>query len=437
MTSVKFTHLHVHSCYSLLDGAMTPEQIVKQVKSLGQTACALTDHGNLHGMIKFYNACKKEGIKPILGMEAYISPGSNKIKEKIEGELPNYHLTLLVKEIKGLYNLYKLSSLAYIEGFYYKPRIDQELLEKHNEGLICLSGCLTGKIAHYLRLGIEDPLQQDVMYQKAFNNALWFKNLFQDRFFMEYQRIVPIQELIIPLQKKIGQELSIQGICSCDSHYLEASDVDFHEQLLCINTGKTIKDEKRMGRMEGLYLKSEAEMRTLFGDMPEVVDNTMILADSIQDFSSQDPFRPDTPIFPIFSKSKEQDYKVFEDLCWAGFKKRELSGKEYEDRLTYEIQVINEMGFPSYFLVVQDYINWSKEHGIQVGSARGSSAGSLAAYCIGITEVEPIKYGLLFQRFLNKGRAGTPCFEDIIPKADPNMSIQQSLLQIDLGFVNA
>ena len=436
MDQSKFAHLHVHSCYSLLDGAMTPDQIVKQIKSLGQTACALTDHGNLHGMIKFYNACKKEGIKPILGMEAYISPGSNTVKEKIEGESPNYHLTLLVKDLQGLHNLYKLSSLAYTEGFYYKPRIDQESLSLYHAGLICLSGCLTGKIAHYLRTGIEDP-SQTLMYQRAFDNALWFKELFKDDFFMEYQRIVPIQELIIPLQRKISQELGIPGVCTCDSHYLKASDADFHEQLLCINTGKTIKDEKRMGRMEGLYLKSEAEMRTLFSDMPEVVDNTVILADMIQDFSSCDPFRPDTPIFPVFSESREQDYKVFEDLCWAGFKKRGLSGQEYEDRLTYEIQVINEMGFPSYFLVVQDYINWSKEHGIQVGAGRGSGSGALVAYCLGITEVEPIKYGLLFQRFLNKGRAGTPCFEDIVPKAEPSISIQQSLSKIDLGFVNS
>lgn len=415
---MSFISLHTHSSWSLLDGAMTPKQIVERVKELGQDTVALTDHGNMHGVIKFWDACKEGNIKPIIGSEFYMSPFERTRKEKIEGMPPAFHLTLLAKNKTGLTNLYKLSSLAFTEGHYYKPRVDHELLRKYHDGLICLSGCFSGKIQWYLRNYIEsrdndEPTEDKQWLELAEEEAKVFQGIFGSDFFMEFQRIIPIQEEIVPLQIDICKKLSISGVATCDSHYARPSDVDFHEQVVCLSIGKTIKDEKRMGRMEGLYLKSEEEMRELWKDHPAVIDNTQVIADRCT-LDKEDLYGKVDYIFPIFGDDKASDIEEFEKQCWIGLKEREANEdidkgreEEYIERLKYEIRVIKEMGFPSYFLIVSDYVRWAKENGIIVGTARGSCAGSLTAYCLGITEIDPIECELFFERFLNLGRKGS------------------------------
>jgi len=404
---MSFVNLHNHSSFSLLDGAQTPEQMVERAKELGQTALAITDHGNMHGIIKFWDACKKNGIKPIIGTEAYQAPTNRHHKEAIENVPPAFHLTLLASNKVGLKNLYKISSEAYLDGFYYKPRVDHEILTKYNAGIICFSGCLNGKIQWFLRQGVESENPEDLggWYELAKEEAIILKEIFGSNFYMEFQRIIPIQEKIIPLQVRICKELDIHGVATCDAHYSRPEEADFHEQILCLSTHKTIKDEKRMGKMEGLYLKSDEEMRSLWKDYPTIVDNTQVVANRCK-LGDEEIFGKADYIFPVFG---ENDIEEFESNCWAGLKDKGLDNDpKYVERLKYEIETIKDMGFPSYFLVVSDYVRWAKDHNIMVGPGRGSAAGSLASYTLGITDVNPLEYDLLFQRFLNKGRKSMP-----------------------------
>lgn len=400
---MSFINLHNHSCYSLLDGAQTPKQMVERAKELGQDTIALTDHGNMHGIIKFWDACKKGGVKPIIGLEAYAAPVSRTHKEAIENMPPAFHLTLLAKNRTGLINLYKLSSQAFLEGFYYKPRIDNALLASYSEGLICLSGCLKSKIQWYLSKYVET--EDKGWLELAETEAGALQTIFGPDLFIEFQRIVPIQEKLIPLQVKLCAKLDIHGVATCDTHYARPEDVDFHEQVLCLSTGKTIKDEKRMGKMEGLYIKSEEEMRELWKDYPVLIDNTQAIADACI-LNEEDVYGKADYIFPFYGDNDEEE---FEAQCWEGLVDRGLDKRQqYKERLEYEIKTVKDMGFTSYFLVVSDYVRWAKTHNITVGPGRGSAAGSLAAYALGITDVDPMEYGLLFQRFLNKGRKSMP-----------------------------
>jgi len=399
---MSFVHHHCHSSYSTLDGAMTPLQIAERIKEIGQSAVAITDHGNMHGVIKFWDACKKTGIKPIIGMEAYLSPIGRLHKEPIKDIPPAFHLTLLAKNNIGLHNLYKLSSLAYLEGFYHKPRIDNELLTQYHEGIICLSGCLKGKIQWYLQGYIET--KDSGWLDLAKEEAQKMQSIFGEDFFMEFQRIIPIQESIVPVQMLLCKEFGIDGVATCDAHYARKEDADFHEQILCLSTGKTIKDEKRMGKMEGLYLKTEQEMRDLWHDLPIIIDNAQVIADRC--VLDNDTYDKKTYTIPTFGNDDE---KQFELECWEGLEKLGLNKNEtYTKRLEYEISTIKKMGFPSYFLIVSDYIKWARNKGIACGPGRGSAAGSLVAYVLNITDVDPIEYGLYFERFLNPGRTGSP-----------------------------
>jgi len=393
--------------YSLLDGAMTTDTIASRAKELDQPAIALTDHGTLGGIIKFWDSCKKHEVMPIIGIEAYLAPGSRLYKEPIEGIPPAFHLTLLAQNTTGLHNLYRLSSLAYTEGFYHKPRVDAELLRQYNDGLICLSGCIKGKIQwillQYATSGDNDFLQL------AVDELNTMTDIFGDRFYIEVQRIIEEQEEVVKLQRRLCNKFNVKAVATCDAHYAKAGDMDFHDQIICLSTGKTIKDDNRMGPFDNIYIKSEQEMRSLWHDWPEALETSMEITERCKQLSTEDPFDNKEHVFPVFTDKKEEDYKIFEEKAWEGLKERGLaSSEEHKERLKYELQTIKEMGFPSYFLVVSDYCNWAKKSNIAVGPGRGSAAGSLVSYCLGITEIDPLKYGLLFQRFLNKGRRSLP-----------------------------
>ncbi len=379
--------------------------MVERAKELGQKALAITDHGNMHGAIKFWDACKEGGVKPIIGLEAYIAPFNRDHKEVIKDMPPAFHITLLAKNKIGLVNLYKLTSKGYMEGFYHKPRIDHALLGRYQEGVICLGGCLQGKAQWFLNQYTQTEDHDTRWLELAEEEIRTLHGIFGEDFFMEFQRIIPIQEAIIPIQVEFCKKMNIRGVATCDTHYSRPDDVDFHEQILCLSTGKTIKDEKRMKKMGGLYLKSEEEMRELWKDYPQLIDNTQVVAD-LCTLSEEDIYGKADYIFPPFG---DNDVEEFELRCQIGLKARGLADKpKYVERLKYEIETVKDMGFASYFLVVGDYVQWAKQQGIAVGPGRGSAAGSLASYTLGITSVDPLEYDLLFQRFLNKGRKSMP-----------------------------
>lgn len=400
-----FVHLHSHTEYSLLDGANKVKEYVKRVKELGMNAAAITDHGNMFGVINFYKTCKAEGIKPVIGCEVYVTSGSRFDREQNVGEDRYNHLVLLVETEQGYKNLCKLVTEGYTEGFYYKPRVDHELLEKYHEGLICLSACLAGEVPQALLKGD---------YDKAVSIARKYQEIFgKDNFYIELQdHGIREQKMTNPDLIRIANDIGAKLVVTNDVHYTNKEDAEAQDILLCIQTGKTLNDEKRMKfETEEFYVKSEEEMRSLFPSLPEAFENTQEIADRCNfEFVFGETKLPLYEI-PEDFEGDNKDYLVH--LCKNGMIKRYGVGypKEYDERVEYELSVINTMGYTDYFLIVWDFINWAKEHDIPVGPGRGSGAGSIVAYATGITDIDPMLYKLFFERFLNPERVSMPDFD--------------------------
>lgn len=401
-----FVHLHVHSEYSLLDGAARIKEMAAKAAELGMTSLALTDHGVMYGAVPFYKACVERGIKPIIGMEAYITAGSRHVKQSRK-EQPIYHLTLLAQNETGYRNLMKLTTIGHLEGFYYRPRIDYEVLSAHSEGVICLSGCMSSELSKRLEEGD---------YDAAKELALRYRSLFGENYYLE------IQDHGLLEQKKItagvirlSEELGIPLVATNDSHYICEEDHSLQDVLMCIGTGKTMDDPERFKiATDQLYMKSGEEMSSMFRHVPEAIANTVRIADSCSlelEFGRH--------ILPKFFPLPEGSTvgRHLAELCAEGLRARYEGTEEWSDpdfrtaaaeRLDYELRVIGEMGFDDYFLIVWDFIRFAHEHGIVTGPGRGSSAGSLVAYVLNITDVDPLKYKLLFERFLNPERVTMP-----------------------------
>ena len=405
---MNFTHLHVHTEYSLLDGSNKIKEYVARVKKLGMDSAAITDHGVMYGVIDFYKEAKAQGIKPILGCEVYVAPGSRFDKEAGNNEDRYYHLVLLAENNEGYQNLMKIVSIGFIDGFYYKPRVDIETLETYHEGIIALSACLAGEIPRYIMRG---------MYEEACKSALRYQNIFgKNNFFLELQdHGMPEQKQVNQSLLRMSREMGIELVATNDVHYTYAEDVKPHDILLCLQTGKRLSDEDRM-RYEGgqYYVKSQEEMATLFPYAPEALENTYKIAQRCNveiEFGVTKLPKYDVP-------EGYTSWEYLNKLCWDGFAERypNDTGK-LRDQLTYELSIIQKMGYVDYFLIVWDFIKYSRDHGIAVGPGRGSAAGSLVSYTLGITNIDPAKYQLLFERFLNPERVSMPdidvdfCFE--------------------------
>lgn len=398
----KFVHLHVHSEFSLLDGANRIKDLPVRAKELGMDSIAITDHGVMFGVIDFYKACKANGVKPIIGCEVYVAPRTRFDKEPNIDNKYN-HLILLAKNNNGYKNLAKLVSLGFIDGYYYKPRIDKEILEKYHEDLICCSACLAGEVPQAI-------LNDDM--QKAEESAMWFKNLFGGDYYLEVQAN-SLREQALVNQKLItlARKLDIPLIATNDAHYLRKEDYYNHEVLLCVQTGKRMTDEDRMSfSTNDYYIKSPEEMEEFFKNIPEVLENTVKIAEKCNvEFEFGNTILPNYDVPPEF----ETHYDYLRKLSSDGMKNRygDNIPQEILDRESYELSVIKKMGYVDYFLIVWDYINWAKSQGIPVGPGRGSGAGSIVAYSIGITDIDPIKYSLIFERFLNPERISMPDFD--------------------------
>ena len=397
-----FVHLHVHSEYSLLDGANRIKELPKVAKELGMDAIAITDHGVMYGAIEFYKACKAEGIKPIIGCEVYVAPRTRFDKEAGIDNKYN-HLILLAKNNNGYKNLSKLVSLGFTEGYYYKPRIDLEILEKYHEDLICCSACLAGSLPQAIL---------DGNMEKAEEIALWYKNLFGEDYYLEIQtNTLKEQTLVNQKLVELSRKLQIPLVATNDAHYTRKEDAYNHEVLLCIQTGKRMSDEDRMRfATDDFYIKSPEEVKDFFPNLPDALENTVKIAEKCNvEFEFGHTILPNYEVPAEFATH----YDYFKKLCDDGIKARygEDTPKEILERMEYEISVIQKMGYVDYFLIVWDFINWAKSQGIPVGPGRGSGAGSIVAYAIGITDIDPIKYNLLFERFLNPERISMPDFD--------------------------
>lgn len=393
-----FTHLHVHTEFSLLDGLGRIKELVARAKELGMDSIAITDHGVMYGAIDFYRACKDVGIRPILGCEVYTAPGSRFDKEGGVTDGRYHHLVLLAENNKGYSNLMKIVSRGFTEGFYYKPRVDHEVLMEYHEGVIALSACLAGEVPSLLRKGF---------YEEAKKSALTLSEIFgKDHFYLELQdHGIPEQKIVNQGLLRMHEETGLELVATNDIHYVLAEDQKAHDILLCIQTQKKVTDENRM-RYEGgqYYLKSEEEMRELFPYAPEAIENTHKIASRCEVQIEFGHYK--LPKFDVPSGYTAWEY--MQKLCREGLSRRYGHVEELEERLEYEMNVIHDMGFVDYFLIVWDFIRYAKENGIAVGPGRGSGAGSIVAYCLGITNIDPIKYNLLFERFLNPERLTMP-----------------------------
>src|SRR5438477_8620866 len=396
-----FVHLHTHSEYSLLDGANRIPDLLGRIQTLGMDSLAITDHGNLHGAWQFYNEAKARGVRPILGFEAYLAFGSRHKREKPVDVPAGYsHLVLLAKNRVGYSNLIKLSSIGCLEGFYRRPRIDRAALEQHRDGLIGLAACLSGEVALYLRQGI---------YESAKASARYFAQLFgRDGFWLEVQdHGLPEERVVAAGMYRLGQELGVPVVATNDAHYLRKDDAEAHDVLLAIGTGKDLDDPNRFrffGRES--YVKSEQEMCALFPDRPDVIAETARLAALCEFDFEKRYFLPQYPRPAEFAS----DTDLLVHLARDGARRRygDPVPPEVEQRLQYELDVISRTGYAGYFLIVYDFIKAAKHRGIPVGPGRGSAAGSLVAYTLGITSIDPLKFDLLFERFLNPERVTMP-----------------------------
>ncbi len=404
---MSFVHLHTHTEYSLLDGSNKIREYVARVRELGMNAAAITDHGAMYGCIDFYKECLAQGIRPILGCEVYVAPGSRFDREIGRNDDRYYHLVLLAENDTGFSNLTKIVSRGFVDGFYYKPRVDREVLEKYHEGIIALSACLAGEVSVFL-------LRQ--MYEEAKQAALRYRDIFgEDNFFLELQdHGLPEQRLVSPQILRLSQETGIGLVCTNDCHYTYADDAEPHDILLCLQTGKKLADEDRM-RYEGgqYYVKSEEEMRRLFGHVPEALENTQRIADRCSvkiRFHELKLPRYDVP-------EGYTSWTYLQELCEIGIaEKYEEITPQVRERLEFELRTIRDMGFVDYFLIVWDYVKYARDRGIPVGPGRGSAAGSIVSYALDITLLDPLRYDLLFERFLNPERVSMP---DIDVDFDP------------------
>ncbi|MBO6166193.1 MAG: DNA polymerase III subunit alpha [Eubacterium sp.] len=399
MQGNEFTHLHVHTEYSLLDGAAKISALVSRAKELGFDSLAITDHGVMYGVIDFYKECKAQGIKPIIGCEVYVAPGSRFDKEASPDDERYFHLLLLAENDKGYSNLSKIVTRGFTEGYYYKPRVDKELLREYSEGIICTSACLQGEVAYYIRKSLPE---------EARKAALEYRDIFgADNFFLEMQDHGMAEDTLVNTELlKMSEELGIPLVATNDSHYIKAEDWEAHDILLCIQTNAKVMDEKRM-RYEGgqYYLKSADEMERLFPYAKEALRNTHKIAERCNVnivFGEQKIPKYDVP-------DNGDAFEYLTSLCKAGLIERYPDvTPELEERLDYELNTIKNMGYVDYFLIVWDFINYARQHGIGVGPGRGSAAGSIVSYCLKITNIDPIKYSLIFERFLNPERVSMP-----------------------------
>ena len=408
-----FVHLHAHTEYSMLDGAAKIVDYLKKVKELNQPAAAITDHGNLYGAMEFVQKANDLGIKPIIGYEAYITPGSRFDRPDRENN-KRYHLTLLAENNIGYQNLVELVSKAYTEGYYYKPRIDYELLDQHHDGLIALSGCLGGELAQHLAPDgsvEEGNTSNERSFEKALDIAKKYQSIFgKENYFIEIHNHGIKQQLdILDDLVEIAELIDAPLVAANDSHYVEENGAEAHDALLCVQTNRTLDDESRF-RFDGsgYYVKSAEEMRKLFPEdkYPGACDNTLAIADRVNyEFNFDNSYLPD---FPIEDKNVSPEELLKIKVYEGGERKYGTLTSEIIERIDYELDVINSMGFASYFLIVGDLIEFSKKRNIRTGAGRGSAAGSIVSYCLGITGIEPLEYGLIFERFLNKGRKSLP-----------------------------
>ncbi|ASB48951.1 DNA polymerase III subunit alpha [Alkalitalea saponilacus] len=446
MANIPFTHLHVHSQYSILDGQASVQALVNKAVEDGMSAIALTDHGTMLGIKEFYDLCKKKKIKPIIGVEAYVAERTIADRSDKNLDRSGRHLVILAKNLKGYKNLLKLTSIAYVEGFFYRPRIDKQLLEKHHEGLIITSACLGGEIPRKI-------INND--FDGAKEAILWYKNLFGEDFYLELQRhpsedprmrklVYDEQKIVNEKLVEFSKELGVKVIAANDVHFADAAKAEAHDVMICLNTGKDQDDESRMRYTRQEWFKTTAEMNQLFADIPEALQNTMEIADKVEIYELDSP--PIMPLFPIpedfgswegyREKISEDDLKeefgaeryaslggdydhllrvkleadYLEHLAYVGAKKfyGDPVPDNVKERIDFELNTVKTMGFPGYFLIVQDFINAARDMGVLVGPGRGSAAGSAVAYCVGITSVDPIKFDLLFERFLNPDRISMP-----------------------------
>ena len=396
---MSFAHLHVHTEFSLLDGSNKIKEYVSRVKELGMNSAAITDHGVMYGVIDFYREAKKQGINPILGCEVYVAPNSRFDREITGGDDRYYHLVLLAENEEGYANLTKIVSKGFVEGYYYKPRVDKELLRKYHKGIIALSACLAGEVARFLTKGL---------YEEAKKTALEYQEIFgEGNFFLELQdHGIPEQGLVNQQLFKMSEETGIELVATNDIHYTYAEDAKPHDILLCIQTGKKLSDENRM-RYDGgqYYVKSEEEMLRLFPYAKQALENTQKIADRCHveiEFGVTKLPKYDVP-------EGYTSWEYLQKLCYEGLEKRYGDpSEELKDRLSYELVTIHQMGYVDYFLIVWDFIKYAKDHGISVGPGRGSAAGSIVSYCLEITTIDPIRYQLLFERFLNPERVSMP-----------------------------
>ena len=432
-----FTHLHVHTEYSLLDGSGKIPEMVKRAKELGMKHLAITDHGVMYGVINFYKACKAEGLNPVIGCEVYVAPGSRFEREGTVTDKRYYHLVLLAENNTGYQNLMKIVSKGFTEGYYYRPRVDYEVLEQYHEGIIALSACLAGEVATALRIGLYDEAKQ---------RALHMQQIFgEGNFFLEMQdHGIPDQKAVNQGILKLHRETGIPMVCTNDVHYITAEDAAAHDVLLCIQTQAKVSDENRM-RYDGgqYYLKSEDEMEALFPYAREALDNTEKIAERCHVEIKFGEYK--LPKFDV--PEGFTAYSYLESLCREGIRKRYPENyADHEDRLNHELKVIKDMGFVDYFLIVWDFIRYAKEHDIPVGPGRGSGAGSIVAYSLRITDIDPIRYNLIFERFLNPERVTMPdididfCYErrqEVIEYVNRKYGKEQVVQIVTFGTLGA
>ncbi|MFH1223719.1 MAG: DNA polymerase III subunit alpha, partial [Pseudomonadota bacterium] len=394
----RFVHLHLHTNYSLLDGAIKINELGEHLKKNEMSSCAVTDHGAMFGAVKFYKELKKKGVKPIIGCEAYFTNGS-----RLERVNEAFHLILLCQDKEGYKNLSKLVTAAYTEGFYYKPRMDKEILEKYNKGLIALSACLKGEIPSLLLEGKE---------HEAKERAKWYRDIFEGRYYLEMQdNKIDEQYLVNEKLVQLSMELNIPLVATNDCHYINKQDAFVQDVLVCVSTKKTLEDEKRMKMStDDFYVKTADEMMNgYFKEYPQAINNTLKIAEECN-FS----FKTGVHYLPMFGDSEDESARTIDEQCWKGLKEKKIPADKfpvYEERLKHELNIIKSMGYSSYYLIVSDFINWAKANNVPVGPGRGSGAASLAAYSIGITNLDPIRYDLVFERFLNPERISLPDFD--------------------------
>ena len=392
-----FTHLHVHTQYSILDGAANIDTLFKRVNELGMKSIAITDHGNMYGVLEFVTKAQKNGIKPIIGCEVYVAEGS-RFEKKGKEDRSGFHLILLAKTFEGYQNLCRICTIGFLEGFYYTPRVDKETLAKYSKGIIASSACLGGEIPETIREKGEDKAEE-VLKE--------YLEIFKDDFYLELQRHgIPEQDIVNPVLIKFAEKYNVKLIATNDVHYVNVDDSEAHDILVCLNTGRDLDDPNRMKYSGQEFLKSPEQMLELFKDVPEAIENTQEIVDKIELFDLTR--KPLLPVFPLPDGfTSENDY--LKHLAFEGAKKKYIEiTEEIQERIDFELSIVAKTGYPGYFLIVQDFIAAARKMGVLVGPGRGSAAGSVVAYCIGITNIDPLKYKLLFERFLNPERVSMP-----------------------------